>query len=208
MPREATKTLSEPERKCLVSGERLGKDQLIRFIVGPDNLIVPDLKGNLPGRGLWVKAEAAAIDQAAKKGLFSRAARQKVSASAELASQVEALLLRRCLDLLGLAKKAGALVHGFDRVAAALEGNAAHLLLAASDGAADGRAKLERKAGPVPVIALFDRAELSLALGAENVVHAALTDARLAARILEECGRLVGFRPAALSNAGAQNEVK
>jgi predicted RNA-binding protein YlxR (DUF448 family) len=173
----------------------LGKEHLIRFIVGPDDRVVPDLKGDLPGRGMWVRAEREAIQQAVAKGRFSRGARRNVNAPEGLADQVERLLSRRCLDLLGLAKKAGALVHGFDRVAAALEGKKAHLLLAARDGAVDGRAKLERKAGQVPVVALFDRAELSLALGAENVVHAALTDARLARRFLEESGRLKGFRP-------------
>ena len=130
------------ERRDIVSGEVMDEARLIRFVAGPDGPVAPDLARKLPGRGLWVAADRASVETAAKKGLFARAAKAKLSAPADLADQVEALLKRRLLSGLGLARKAGELTSGFEKVLAAIAAGKAAWLIEASDGAADGRRKL------------------------------------------------------------------
>ncbi len=185
------------ERRCIVSGHVLPQPDLVRFVIGPDDTVVPDLKGSLPGRGLWVSASRAAIE-AADGRAFARAARQKVSIPDGLSDTIENQLATRCLNLLGLARKAGDLVLGFENVKDLLRHGAA-ILVTASDAAKDGRAKLERLAVDTPVISVFSRDELSLALGRENVVHAALRDGGLARRFIAESRRLAGFRGESVS---------
>jgi uncharacterized protein len=182
-----------PLRRCVVSREVLPKAALIRFVVGPDGAIVPDVGEQLPGRGLWVKAAADAL-AAAAKGQFAKAARRPVTVAPDLAARTEALLTQRCLDIVGLARRAGQAVAGFEKVREALAHGRAAVLLAAADGAADGRAKLQAGARGVPLIELFSVAQLSAALGRENVVHAALGPGRLAERLVADAGRLAGVR--------------
>jgi len=195
----ATLAEASRERRDIVTGEVMDEDRLIRFVAGPDGQVVPDLARKLPGRGMWVAADRASVQTAAKKGLFSRAAKAKLAATPDLADQVADLLSRRLLSGLGLARRAGELVLGFEKVAAALKGGKAAVLVEASDGAADGRGKLlavARKVQPAPiVIGLFTVDDLSLALGAENVVHSACLAGRTADRWTFDARRLSGFRP-------------
>jgi hypothetical protein len=191
----------ERERRCILTGEVKDPSLMVRFVVAPDGRLLPDLGGELPGRGLWLTASRAALEKAIRKGAFARAARAPVAIADGLADQIERLLERRCLDLLGLARRAGQVAVGFEKVKALIEAGKARVLIAARDGAADGRAKLARLAGPLPVVALFGAAELGLALGRENVVHAALGSGRLGERFLAETTRLSGFRPAAAGKA-------
>ena len=130
------------ERRDIVTGEVMDEALLIRFVAGPGGEVVPDLARNLPGRGIWVAADRASVATAAKKGLFSRAAKTKLTAGADLADQVEMLLKRRLLAGLGLAKKGGDLISGFEKVSSAITSGKAAWLIEASDGAADGRRKL------------------------------------------------------------------
>ncbi|HTQ13115.1 MAG TPA: RNA-binding protein [Rhizomicrobium sp.] len=182
------------ERRCIVTGETQPEARLIRFVVGPDDTIVPDLAAKLPGRGIWVSATRAALAKAA----FARAAKRKVKAPEGLADHVERLIVRRMQDDLGLARRAGALVCGFDSVAEAIA--RAAVLIEASDGAADGRRKLlalARSGGREPaVLDCLTSGEISVALGRENVIHAALSPGQLAERLIFEAGRLSGFRTA------------
>ena len=187
-------------RRCIVSGEILPEGRLMRFAVAPDGEVVPDVDAKLPGRGLWVRAERKAVEQAVAKGLFSRAAGESVKADAGLASRTEVRLVERMLDHLGLGRRAGELILGFDQVERALRGpNAPAVIIEAADAAPDGQRKLQaaaRSAGVVPfVIAPFNSAELSLALGRSNVVHAALKSGRIAEQLVFDAGRLNGFRP-------------
>ena len=138
------------ERRDLVTGEVMAEERLIRFVAGPDATVVPDLARKLPGRGLWVAADRASVETAARKGLFSRAAKTKLSASAELADQVDRLLARRVLDGLGLAKRAGDLISGFEKVVSALGAGRAAWLVEASDGQPDGRRKILNAARKSP----------------------------------------------------------
>jgi predicted RNA-binding protein YlxR (DUF448 family) len=188
------------ERRCIVTGEVLPEAKLIRFVVGPENEIVPDLAARLPGRGIWVSANRAALQQAAAKNLFARAAKALVRAAADLPERVEGLLVNRMQDCLGLARRSGVLVLGFDNVVRALESRRKPgFLVEASDGALDGRRKVLGVARAQGVgsqmIDALTAAELSMALGRENVIHAALFPGPLAERLMLDAKRLEGFRP-------------
>ncbi len=194
-------TLAEAnrERRDIVTGEVMDEARLIRFVAGPDGAVVPDLARKLPGRGLWVAADRASVETAAKKGLFARAAKAKIAAAPDLAVLVESLLRRRLLSGLGLARRAGDLTSGFEKVSAAITGGKAAWLIEASDGAADGRRKLTGKARkqspPTPIFGVFDAEELGLALGAENVIHTAFLAGRASDRWAQDAHRLSGFCP-------------
>jgi uncharacterized protein len=187
------------ERKCIVSGKVRDEARLIRFVVSPDGEVVPDLAAKLPGRGMWVSADRKSIETAIAKNHFSKAAKANVKASADLADRVEKLLVRRMTDDLGMAKRSSALVSGFDNVLRELDGaKGPAVLVEASDGAADGRRKLVGSAKArgfrLPLIDVLTSDEISLALGRENVIHAALKSGALAERLIFEAGRLCGFR--------------
>jgi len=186
--------LTGPLRRCIVTRQVLPKESLVRFVIGPAGDVVPDIAGKLPGRGLWVKVERAALAKAVAKNLFAKAARQSVAVPADLVDRTIALLSQRCLDLIGLARRAGQAVCGFEKVRDALGKERVGVLLAAADGAADGRRKLKALAGERATVALFTAAELSASLGRPNVVHAALAPGRLAERLIVESARLAGLR--------------
>jgi len=195
-----TREVSTRERRCIVTSEVLPEARLLRFVVAPDGTIVPDVEAKLPGLGLWVRAERVAIAKAAAKNLFAKAAKAPVKAGADLADKAEARLVDRMLALVGLARRAGELILGFDQVEKALRGqNPPPLIVEAAEAAPDGRRKLQAAAtakAHVPfVIGALTSAELSLALGRENVVHAALKPGRIAERLIFEAARLEGFRP-------------
>jgi predicted RNA-binding protein YlxR (DUF448 family) len=188
------------ERRDIVSGQVMPEHRLIRFVADPDGQVVPDIAARLPGRGLWVEARAAAIARAVEKKLFSRAAKRQVSATPDLAARAEKALVQRMLGDLGLARRSGALVLGFDNVQRALDGHTPpRVLIEASDGAADGKRKLYaaayRRHMGCAVIECLTSAELGLALGRENVIHAAIQPGGLADRLVFDAERLAGFRP-------------
>jgi predicted RNA-binding protein YlxR (DUF448 family) len=189
------------ERRCIVTGAIVPESRLLRFVAGPDGVVVADPSAKLPGRGLWVTASAAAIAQAAQRKLFARAAKAQVAAPADLPARAERALIARMTGDLGLARRSGALVLGFDNVLRGLEGkNPPGLLIEACDGAPDGKRKLfaavRRSQRDCPVLALLTAAELGLALGRENVVHAAVQPGGLAERLKLDAQRLAGFRGA------------
>ena len=176
---------------------------LVRFVAGPGGLVTPDVARRLPGRGMWVAARREAVDQATKRGAFARSAKAKLIAPPELSDQVDRLLHRRLLDGLGLARRAGDLTYGFDKVEAAIMAGRVAWLIEASDSAADGRRKLSqavdrvhRDRGVAPKrIGVFSGEELSLALGQGNVIHVAFLVGRGAKSWTEDVERLAGFRP-------------
>ena len=183
-----------PQRRCLASGESAPADELLRFVVGPDGDVVPDVAGRLPGRGLWVRSDRALLERAVSRGLFARAARGRAQAPRDLPGRTESLLARRCADLLGLARRAGQVEAGFDAVANALDRGRAAALVTASDARPHGRRKLGRRASHLPQVACLTSAELGLALGRESVVHAAVAPGRCCQRFLKEAYRLGGIR--------------
>lgn len=185
------------ERRDLVSHEVMDESRLIRFVAGPDGQVVPDLGRKLPGRGLWVEASRASVEAAVKKNGFTRAAKTKLTAPADLADVVERLLARRCLDQLGLARREGVLISGFEKTAASLRAGKAAWVLEAADGSADGRGKILALARhqTAKICGAFTADDLSLALGLENAIHAVLLAGGRADRWTIEVKRLAGFRP-------------
>ena len=185
------------ERRDLVSHEVMDESRLIRFVAGPDGQVVPDLGRKLSGRGLWVEASRASVEAAVKKNGFTRAAKTKLTAPADLADVVERLLARRCLDQLGLARREGVLISGFEKTAASLRAGKAAWVLEAADGSADGRGKILALARhqTAKICGAFTADDLSLALGLENAIHAVLLAGGRADRWTIEVERLAGFRP-------------
>jgi predicted RNA-binding protein YlxR (DUF448 family) len=189
----------ERERRDIVTGEPGPEEALIRFVPGPDRQVVPDLARKLPGRGIWVHADRASIESASKKGLFARAAKAPLKAAPDLADLVERLLLKRCLEQLGLARREGVLISGYEKATAAVKSGKAGWLIEACDGASDGRRKLlslaARSPRPPEVCGAFSSEELGLATGQENVIHTVLLAGRRAERWTQEVRKLAGFRP-------------
>lgn len=198
---------SAPERRCIVTGQTRDRAGLVRFVVGPEGVVVPDVKGDLPGRGLWVTASRQAVETAVAKRLFARAAKAKVAATPELPALTERLLARRAVEMLGLANRAGLVVAGFEKARARLDRGEAAALVGARDGAADGRRKLRALARTIPVVEALFSAELDLALGRVNVIHAALAAGGLTLRFVTETTRLSGFRDADFAVGAAGEEA-
>jgi predicted RNA-binding protein YlxR (DUF448 family) len=187
------------ERRDIVSGEVMPENRLIRFAAAPDGSVVPDVAAKLPGRGLWVEATKSAIAKAVDKKLFARAAKAQVTATADLADRVEKALVTRMIGDLGIARRSGALVLGFDNVLRDLMGpKPPKALIEAFDGASDGKRKLYAAAHRLElkcvVIEALTSAELGLALGRENVIHAAVQPGGFADRLILDAERLSGFR--------------
>ena len=186
-------------RRCIVTGEVQSESRLMRFVADPDGNVVPDASAKLPGRGLWVTATRDAVAKAVDRKLFSRAAKTPVSADANLADRAEQALLARMIGDLGLARRSGALVLGFDNVLRALDSaKPPAVLIEALDGSKDGKRKLynaahSRELEPA-VVECFSSVELGLALGRENVIHAAVQPGGLANRLTLDAERLSGFR--------------
>lgn len=196
------------ERRCIVTRETLPESQLVRFVVDPENEIVPDLAAKLPGRGIWISANRSIVERAVAKNLFAKAAKANVRAAADLSNRVESLLLKRIQHHLGLARRSGVLVFGFDNVVRALDARRKPgVLVEASDGAEDGRRKVLAAAkahGIEPaIISILAADEMSMALGRENVIHAALFPGPLADRLVLDAERLEGFRPRETKGMGA-----
>ena len=181
-------------RRCVMSRETLPTERLVRFVVAPDGTLVPDVAGKLPGRGLWLHARRDIVAAVGVASAFSRVAGIAVSVPEGLADRVERLLARRCLDLVGLARRAGKAVAGFEKVRGLLSRGRAGVVIQASDGAAGGRDKLRALARDVPVIGCFTGAELGAVFGRDFAVHAAIARDALAGRLIVEAGRLAGFR--------------
>ncbi len=188
---------SDRDRRDLVTGQVMEESRLIRFVAGPDGSVAPDLGRKLPGRGLWVAADRASVAAAVKKNLFSRSARAPLKPAADLPDMVERLLVRRVLDQLGLARREGVLISGFEKSAAAIRSGSAAWVIEACDGAADGRTKILNLARhqTARICGAFGADDLSLALGLENVIHAVLLAGGRADRWTAEMDRLAGFRP-------------
>ena len=183
----------EPERKCIVSGDVQGKHGLIRFVVGPDGQMYSDILGKLPGRGIWVSADRELLDEAANKGAFSRAARQKVTVPEGFVQDIEKQLARRTVELISLARKSGDAVAGYEKVKDWLIKDYAEVLIQSSDGSERGKSKLSTPQEGV-FIGWLTSDELGLAFGRQTVIHAALASGGLTPRIVEEAQRLKGVR--------------
>lgn len=182
-----------PERRCIVTGARGGKAGLIRFVLDPNQQVVPDLAGKLPGRGMWVTAGRAEIEQAAARGLFARAAKAPAKAPDGLADMVESGLAQRVIGLISLARKAGLAVAGFERVKEWLASGRAQVLLQASDGSARGKGKLWTPEGG-RWFGCLTADEMGLSFGRASVIHGALAPGGLTDRVIVDASKLDGLR--------------
>jgi predicted RNA-binding protein YlxR (DUF448 family) len=181
------------ERKCIATGDVQPKHGLIRFVIGPDNHVYPDILGKLPGRGIYVSADRAALELAVKKKAFARSAKQPVTLPDGLIDEVEQQLARRVVDLISLQRKAGKAVAGYEKVKGWLQTEEAEVLIQAVDGSGRGKSKLS-----TPhyghYIGWLTADELGLAFGRQTVIHGALASGGLTQRVVEEAGRLKGVR--------------
>lgn len=205
LDRGAASVAPGTQRTCALTREAKPVSEMIRFVIGPGDAIVADVKRKLPGRGLWVTATRKSIEDAVKRNIFARGFKRNVKVGADLPAQTEGMLERATLDALAMAGKAGLVVSGFAKVEAALGRSEAVALLHASDGAADGKRKLDGAlrrnreetdgiAREIAVIGEFSGAQLDLALNRPNVVHAALLAGPGSETFLARVSRLVRFR--------------
>ncbi len=185
-----------PERRCIVTRAVKPKDELLRFVRGPDGTLIPDLAQALPGRGLYVVAYRDVLAKACAKNAFARAARESVVVPEDLVDRVAGMLAQRCIQLLGFARRAGQATAGFESVREWLRDERAGMLIEASDGSAGGRGKLRGLAAGLPTIELLTAAELGLAFGRDHAVHVAVRPGGFARRLAIEFSRLAGFRAA------------
>jgi uncharacterized protein len=198
----------EPERLCVVTRTARPVAELVRFVVAPDGEVVPDVKGKLPGRGVWITASRETIETAVKRHAFARGFKRDVCVPADLAVRTERLLEQGTLDALAMAGKAGLVAAGFAKAAAALERDDVVALLHAAEGSADGARKLEavwRRRAPekaLPLIDFLTSAQLDLALGRPNVVHAALLAGPTSDTFVSRSRRLERFRTGGASDRG------
>ncbi|MCI5100895.1 RNA-binding protein [Phaeobacter italicus] len=182
-----------PERKCLATGEVQPKQGLIRFVVGPDGQVVPDVLGKLPGRGVYVTASRSAIATAVKKKLFSRGFKAQVSVPEGMEDEIEGQVLRRLVELISLARKSGDAVAGYEKVKDWLAKEHARVLIQAIDGSGRGKSKLSTPHRG-KFIGCLTADELGMAFGRQTVIHAALASGGLGKRVVEEAQRLQGLR--------------
>jgi predicted RNA-binding protein YlxR (DUF448 family) len=191
------------ERFCAATGAVRPVAEMIRFVVAPDGTVVPDLKRRLPGRGLWITATAPALRDALARKAFARGFKRQVQVAADFVETTDRLLERAALDALAIAHKAGITAIGFGKAEAALARERVVGLIHAADAAADGVRKLDAalrqrpNAENIDVISLFASAQLNLALGRSNVIHAALLAGPESETVLARAARLRRFRTGA-----------
>jgi uncharacterized protein len=186
---------SGPLRRCIATRESLPKERMLRFVLGPGREVVPDLVGRLPGRGMWLSARGDVLERALSRGAFMRAARGPVTLPSDLRARIEDGLRARIRDLLGLARRAGQAVSGWQAGREWLQAGRAGLLVQAVDGSLAERARFGGR--DLPVVASLTAAELGVVFGRDHAVHVVVAPGRLADAIRVEAERLMGFAPAA-----------
>lgn len=200
-------------RTCVITNEALATNELIRFVASPEGVLVPDVAKKLPGRGVWVKGQKIILEDAntAKKLTAKASAQLKgklklLAEGEELSKLIEGQLKAQALNRIGLMRAAGQVVTGFEKVASAIKGGKLTVLIEASDAKSDGVRKLEGLTrglkSEISVVNMFERDELSKALGGENTVHAALMDRGSAKRFLIDALRLSVFQGKAIRRVG------
>ena len=182
-----------PLRRCLVTRESLPKEAMVRFVLAPDRMLVPDLEGRLPGRGMWLSARADVLERALKRGAFAKAARGTVHLPPDLRARIEDGLRRRVRDLVGFARRGGQAVCGFEAVREWLQADRVGLLVEASDGSPAERARLVGGRRQVPIVAPLPAGQLGAIFGRDHAAHVAIASGRLAESIAAEAARLAGI---------------
>lgn len=204
---DADASESGPVRRCIVTRERLPKERMIRFVIGPDRAVVPDPAARLPGRGMWLSAARDVLETARLRGAFARAARGPVTVPPDLLEMLQAALVRRISEGLGLARRAGQAVAGFEKAREWLRDGRAGLVVQAVDGSTEERARfLSAARGAVAVHAPLSAAALGVVFGRDRAVHVVVAPGALAERIGFDCTRLGGLAPRVAANDKAAND--
>ena len=183
-----------PERRCIATGASLPKSELVRFVIGPEGNVVPDIRNKLPGRGVWVKSQRTALDKAVRKGMFYRHFRRHSTVPEDLADEVERQLASRVVEYVSLARKAGAAVAGFEKVHAELRRGTVALLLHARDCSERQFSKLGTQVCNIERCGSLSSAELGMAFARGNVIYAALKVGALGSKTIEATKRLADYR--------------
>ncbi len=186
-------TSEQTTRRCITCGQVLEKEHLLRFTLGPDNLVIPDFKRRLPGRGVWVHCARSCLNKAIAGNLFAKSLKCKVKPAPELEQMVERLLRVSGLQAVSLARKAGALVTGMEKVSEALKKHNVAFVLEAIDAGADGTEKVARLSKGLQIYKLFTSEELDSALDKANTIHAAFLKSEIADMVRREFNRLADF---------------
>ncbi|WP_019220684.1 RNA-binding protein [Bartonella senegalensis] len=190
------------ERTCIVTRENASAKALIRFVIGPNNQIVPDLKSNLPGRGVWVSSRRSAIEEAIKQKAFNKSFKTDVEVASNLADIVDMLLLKAALGSLSIARKAGAVVMGATKVDTAIRSGKVIFVLHAKEATENGKLKIlqaihtiqQKTNQNIQTISLFTSDEMRVAFGAHPVMHAALLNMKVAEGFLKTIHKLIAYR--------------
>jgi predicted RNA-binding protein YlxR (DUF448 family) len=199
----------ESERTCILTRSPRPPDELIRFVVAPDGELVPDIRRRLPGRGVWVTADAQSVAEAERRRLFARALQGPVTVAPGLADRLDALLLADAVAALSMARKAGTAVAGFTKVSGALAAGRVVALIHAPEAAADGVAGLaaaaRRSGAPMPpIVRELPADQLDLAFGRTNVIHAALLAGPASKHALTRIRALAAYRGGVAVAGGAR----
>ena len=183
----------ETTRKCIVTGEILEKQNLLRFTVLDNNMVVPDFKKKLSGKGVYVKNSKQTLEKAIKNNLFGKALKKQIKIDKELVFQVENILLKQALNSISLARKAGVMISGMDKVKEALKKNNIAFLLEAQDAGSDGHNKIVSMAKNIEIFNLFKIEELDKELAKDNTVHLAFIKSAMSTSVRETFVRLISF---------------
>jgi len=174
---------------------------MIRSVIGPDRAVVPDLAARLPGRGIWLSAAKDVVETARLRGAFAKAARGPVTVPPDLLEMLQAALVRRISESLGLARRAGQAVAGFEKAREWLRDGRAGLVVQAADGSAEERARfLSSARGTMAVHAPLSAVALGVVFGRDRAVHVVVAAGALAERIGVDCARLAGLVPSLVAN--------
>ena len=189
---------AKSQRRCIATGEIHDRSNLLRFVVGPNGELVADMASRLPGRGLWLTPRRDILESAIARRLFARSAHRAIITQAGFADRVEALLVQRCLDAIGLGRRAGIAVAGFEKACEVVRAGKAALLLLALDGAEGARRKIRALGRGLPVAIVLTAAEMGAIFGRDHVVNIAIGDGRLSGRLITVAQKIAGFRPGAV----------
>ena len=191
-------------RRCIATGTIGDRSRLLRFVVHPSGELVLDVASRLPGRGLWLTPRREILESAITRRLFARSARRPVAIPPGLADRVENMLVQRCCDLIGLARRAGLAVAGVEKVCEAVRAEKAGLLVLALDGAEGGRRKMRSFGRDLPAVMVLTAAEMGAIFGRDHVVNVAIGSGTLSGRVIGVAEKIAGFRPEALIDRAVQ----
>jgi hypothetical protein len=195
---------AKSQRRCIATGKIHDRSGLLRFVVGPDGELVADMAARLPGRGLWITPRRDLLERAIARRLFARSLRRTILTPAGFADRVETLLVQRFMDAVGLGRRAGLVVAGFEKVRQAVQMGKATLLLLAIDGAEGGRRRIRALGSGLPVAIVLTAAEMGAIFGRDHVVNIAIEDDRLSGRLIAVAEKIAGFRPGAVIDRGVE----